>query len=183
VETADPSTPLRFGRDDTFYVAHYLVANYRPRTLEVVGLADSTNFFEVMPAVHELEHAPLADIEWTEDRVTGALAGGTKEGLGFGEEQVEMGEVFGGGLGEVFAGEWMRGWWRRDKGRGLAAGGEVSVTSDCVLKEALPEGGLGSGRSAFREAGVDTGFGAGIGEEQMLDDLLDAPPVVAGGRA
>ena len=29
--------------------------------------------------------------------------------------------------------------------------------------------------SAFGETGVDGGFGAGVGEEQVLDDLLDAP--------
>jgi len=153
------------------------VANYRPRTLEAVGFADGHNFFEVVPAVHKLEHAPLADIERTENGVSSELVGSTEECFRFSEDQVEMGEVFGGGLDEGFAGEWVSGRLRRDERRGLTASGEVTATSDCILKDALPEGGLGASRSAFREAGVDTGFGAGVGEEQVLDDLLDAPLV------
>jgi hypothetical protein len=43
------------------------------------------------------------------------------------------------------------------------------------LKDALPEGGLSAGGGAFGEAGVDGGFGTGVGKEQMFDDLLDAP--------
>ena len=41
----------------------------------------------------------------------------------------------------------------------------------------MGEGGSGAGGSALGEAGVDGGFGAGVGEEQVLDDLLDAPLV------
>jgi hypothetical protein len=72
--------------------------------LYVVGFANGGDLFEVVSAVHELEHAPLVDVERAEDSVTGALAGGAEERLGFVEERVEMGEVFGGSMGESFAG-------------------------------------------------------------------------------
>ena len=69
----------------------------------------------------------------------------------------------------------MRGGLRGDHGRGCAACGEVSASGDCELEDAMGEGGFGAGGSALGEAGVDGGFGAGVGEEQVLDDLLDAP--------
>jgi hypothetical protein len=75
----------------------------------------------------------------------------------------------------------MGGWLRCDHGWGFAACGEVSATRDCVLKDALPQSGLGAGGGAFGEAGVDGGFGAGVCEKEMLDDLLDRP--LAGGRS
>jgi hypothetical protein len=86
-----------------------------------VGFADRADLFEVVPAVHELEHTPLIDVERAEDCVACALAGGTEESLSFREERVEMGEVFGGSVGEIFAGEWVRGWLRRNHRRGFAA--------------------------------------------------------------
>ena len=89
--------------------------------LEVVGFADGGDLFEVVPAVHELKHAPLVDVEWAEDCVAGELAGGTEENLRFREERVEMGEMFGGGVGKGFAGEWVRGGLRRDDRWGFAA--------------------------------------------------------------
>ncbi len=107
--------------------------------------------------------------------MAGELDVGAEEGLGFGEKQIEMCEAFGGGVGEQLAGESMGGWLRRDDGWRLAACGEVAATSDRVLKDALWDGGLSAGGSALDEAGVDDGFGAGVGEEQVLGDLLDAP--------
>ena len=83
--------------------------------------------------------------------------------------------MLGCGVGEVFAGEWVcRGLGDNDV-RGLTAVGEVSASGDRVLNEAIGEGGFCAGGSALGQAGVDGGFGAGVGEEQMLDDLLDAP--------
>ena len=75
----------------------------------------------------------------------------------------------------------MGGWLRCDHGWGFAACGEGSATRDCILKDALPQSGLGAGGSAFGEAGVDGGFGARVSEKEMLDDLLDAP--LAGSRS
>ena len=77
----------------------------------------------------------------------------------------------------------MRGWLRCDQRRGFASCWEVSAASDCILKDAVCDGGCGAGWSALGEAAVDDRFGAGIGEEQMLDDLLNAPLILVGGWA
>jgi hypothetical protein len=45
----------------------------------------------------------------------------------------------------------------------------------------MGEGRSGAGGSPLGEAGANGGFGAGISEEQVLDDLLDAPLVGVGG--
>ena len=46
-----------------------------------------------------------------------------------------------------------------------------------VLTEMLQDAGFGAGWRALGEAGTDGGFGAGVAEEEVLDDLLDAPLV------
>ena len=88
--------------------------------------------------------------------------------------------MLGCGVGEVFAGEWGCGGLRGHHGWGFAACGEVSAASDRELDGAIGEGGFGAGGSALGEAGVDGGFRAGVGEEQMLDDLLDVSRITRG---
>ena len=51
------------------------------------------------------------------------------------------------------------------------------------MGDAVGEGGCGARWSALGETGVDGGFSAGVGEEQVLDDLLDAPLAGACGWA
>ena len=46
-----------------------------------------------------------------------------------------------------------------------------------VLTEVLHEARFGAGWRALDEAGLDSGFGAGVAEEEVLDNLLDAPLV------
>ena len=68
-----------------------------------------------------------------------------------------------------------------DHGRRRAAAGEVAKVTNGDLLDALECGGLGDGGAAFGQAGVEGHLGAGVGEEEMLDDLLDGPLVGRGG--
>ena len=51
--------------------------------LEVVSFADGGDLFEMVPAVYELEHTPLVDVERAEDGMAGELAEGAEDRLGF----------------------------------------------------------------------------------------------------
>jgi hypothetical protein len=129
----------------------------------------------MVPAVHKLKHTPLINIEWSQDRMARALGGWAKESLRLNKEQLEIAEVFGGCVSEIFARQRMESWLGHHDRRSFAAQGEVSATGDCVLKDPLPKARFGASGSALLETSVDCRFGAGVGEEQMFDDLLNAP--------
>jgi hypothetical protein len=69
----------------------------------MVGLADGGDLLEVMFAVDQVKFSPLGDGERTENCVGCALALWAEEGFGFGEEKIELGEMFARGFGEVLA--------------------------------------------------------------------------------
>ena len=75
--------------------------------LDLMGLADSEDLFQVVFAVDKLKLTPLIDSEWAEDHMAGAPAGGTEEFFGFGAEEIELCEVIGCGVGELFTAEGM----------------------------------------------------------------------------
>ena len=58
--------------------------------LDVVGLANDGDLFEVVLAVDEMKFAPSVDVERAENGVAGALAGGPEECFGFVEEQIKI---------------------------------------------------------------------------------------------
>jgi hypothetical protein len=131
--------------------------------LDAVGFADGEYLLQVVFAVDELKLAPLVDSEGTECHVAGELAGGAEEFLCFGAEKVELREVVGGGLSEVFAADGMGCRCSRcDKRRGLATMWEISETDHGVLAEMLGDAGFGAGRVAFGEAGVESHLCAGV---------------------
>jgi hypothetical protein len=165
-------------------VSHCLKIDVRPDISSIrqkaVNLTDGDDLLDMVHTVNELEPAPLIDAERTEDHVAGAAAGRAEEIFGLGEELVETAEVFGDGLRKSFAGERKGGRRRRNQLRGFTAGWEVAKPDERVLTEVLQKVGFGAGWRALSEAGVDGGLGAGVGEKQVLDDLLDAP--LAGAR-
>jgi hypothetical protein len=144
-----------------------------------VGFADGDDLLEVMLAVDQLESAPLIDAEWAENHVAGAASGGSEELFGFGAEGIDAGKVFCESLSEFFSGERMGCGCGCDQRRGLAAGWKVAEVDERVLAEALQESGFGLGGSALDQAGIEGHLGAGVAEEQVFDDLLDAPLVGA----
>jgi hypothetical protein len=142
-----------------------------------VGFANGDDLPEVMLAMDELKSAPLVDAEWAKDDVAGASLRGTEDFFSFVAQNVDPVEVFGDGVGEFFAGErklCRSGCYGR---RGFAAGWKVAEMDESILPEALQEGGFGAGGCALGDAGVEGHLGAAVTEEQVLDDLLDAPLV------
>jgi hypothetical protein len=141
----------------------------------MVGLADGGYLLEVEPAVAELEEAPLVNAEGAEDDVAGAGLGGTEELVCLDTGAVETCKLLGGGMGELFAGEWSGCSRWDDRGRSLATAGKKAEVKDGDLHNALVEGRPDAGGRTFEEPGFEGGCCREIGKQQMFDDLLDAP--------
>jgi hypothetical protein len=147
---------------------------YSAVPLDVVGLTDGENLVDMMAAVGEVEAAPLVDAERAEDHVSDAAVW-AKESFGFVEELVDGGESGGSFGGEIFATEsLLRDGWRDERRSFPAAGHEAEVRDD-ILSYSLPERGENARRHTFCDAAADGGFGGGVGEAEVVDDLLDAP--------
>ena len=144
---------------------------------DFVGFANGNDLLKVMLAVDKLKSAPLVDAERAKDDVAGTSLGGAEDFFGFVAEEVDAAKVFGDGVGEVFAGERKRCRSGRDGRRGFAAGWKIAEMDKSGLPEALQEGGFGASGCALGDAGVEGHRGAAVTEEQVLDDLLDAPLV------
>ena len=71
--------------------------------------------------------------------------------------------------------------WRRGRYRqgSFAAGWEVAEAHHGVLFDVLNDVGLGARGGSFEETSVEGVFGAFVGEQKMLYDLLDAPAIEA----
>jgi hypothetical protein len=146
-----------------------------------VGFANGENLFQVVFAVDELKLAPLIDSEWPEGHMAGASAGGTEEFFGFSAEEIELREVVGRCLGEIFTAERMScGCDRCDQRWGFAAVGKIPEMDEGVLNQILRDVGFGFGGGAFGETSVESHLGARVAEQKMLHDLLNVP--LAGAR-
>jgi hypothetical protein len=73
--------------------------------------------------------------------------------------------------------------WGRYRQGGFATGWEVAEAHYGVLFDVLNDADFGAGWSALGKAGVEGVFGAFVGEQKMLYDLLDAPTIKARKRA
>ncbi len=136
--------------------------------------SDGADLPDVVASVDEVETAPLIDAERTQNDVADGTSR-AEEGFGLGEELVDAGEADSGFLGKFFAGEWRRAGGRADWRGGFAAAWEVSESRDRILTDTLLERGLSAGGSSLGQATVDRYLSVGIGEGEMLGDLLDAP--------
>lgn len=140
----------------------------------MVVFADGKDLADVVESVDEVKASPLLGGERSEDDVRdGAPA--AEDGFGARGEVSEANEVGVDAEGEVVS--------RAQRGReggadgrgGGAARGKEAETNDAKLTEALGDGGHGAGGRALGQALFHDAAGCAVGEEEVLDDLLDAP--------
>jgi hypothetical protein len=69
--------------------------------------------------------------------------------------------------------------WRRYRQGSFATGWEVAVAHHGVLLDVLNDADFGAGWRALGKAGVEGVFGAFVGEQKMLYNLLNTPTIEA----
>ena len=94
-----------------------------------MGFADGEDLLEVVLAVNELEFSPLVDVEGSKRHMARKFAFGPEEFFGFGAEQIEMIQMFGGGSDELLSGERMSRGTGRDHSRSFTSVREVAKTN------------------------------------------------------
>lgn len=143
--------------------------------------ADVNYLFDVMPGVNEVESAPLRNGEWAENLVSEDSAA-SEDGFCLVQEAVEAGEILMGNLNECVAVERFGGRWHYGE-RSWTAFGKDAKGDENELACPVFDGYWRLCGPAFSDAGFERALREGVGEEQMIDDLLDAPSVRARGGA
>jgi hypothetical protein len=134
---------------------------------------DGEYLFDVMAGMDEVEPAPLMDRERAENLVTDGAAA-SEDDFGLIRERVDTGEILVDSLDEFVAGERLGGCWQYGW-RGWAAFGEDASGDQNQLACTLCDGGTCFGGPALGDACREGVLREAIGEDQMIDDLLDAP--------
>jgi hypothetical protein len=142
---------------------------------KAVGLADGLDLFEVVHGVDEVEGAPLTGGNGAEDLVSDGPGAGAKEGFGLVNESVEFLQFEVQGGGKLRAAERSEEQRRGNAGGRLASCWKVAEVKEGDLAESLSYGGARLGRAGLGDASFKGKAGEPVGEEQMLDDLLNAP--------
>ena len=140
--------------------------------------ADGEYLFDVMPGVDEVESAPLRYGEWAENLMSDGSAV-SEDGFCLVREAVDVGEILMDSLDEGVAAERFGGRWQYGE-RGGATFGENAEGDENELACALFDGYWRVRGPAFGNAGFEGALCEGVGEEQVIDDLLDAPFVRIG---
>jgi hypothetical protein len=146
-----------------------------------VVAADGEYLFDVMPGVDEVESAPLMDGERAENLVTDGSAA-FEDGFCLVQQAIEAGEILMGNLNECVAVKWFGGRWYYG-GRGGTTLGEDAEGDENELACAVFDGYRRVRGPAFGDASFERALREGVGEDQMIDDLLDAPLVRLRGGA
>jgi hypothetical protein len=147
---------------------------------EAVVAADGDYLFDVMPSVDEVESAPLGDGEWAENLVSEDSAA-SEDGFCLVQEAVDTGEILMGSLDECVAVEWCGGRWKYGR-RGGTTPGEDAEGDENELACAMFDGYRRLRGPALGDAGFERALREGVGEKQMIDDLLDAPFIRVSGE-
>lgn len=132
------------------------------------------NLAEMMSPVDEMEAAPLREGQGAQDEVR-REASCAKELPGFAELSCEIGQSLVNEDDELFAVEGSCAPGRSDRRRSGSAGGELPQCHDGELSQPLGQRGRGLCGGTLVDALLDGAIGAAIGEEQVFDDLLNAP--------